>query len=141
MALAKICDSLSLNEQSNSGSSKHCKTNHNDNNNTGCCNHNECEKNVHICEIKKCGEKKCITHTPANLALRVRQENILRNDNPANTPPPLPRGVTPPDPIIAVGPKVLVVIVNLQIAIYRKDTMERLFLSSNSAFFLTGPNN
>jgi len=90
------------------------------------CSKNNKHRQKHRCH-KKCRYKKCIDRS-----LITQLPNGLGNAT--NEKLGSGRGV-PADPIIAVGPKSVISMANVSLAIHRKDTMEEIFLDSTENFW------
>jgi len=78
--------------------------------------HSRCHKH------KKCVDRSLITQLPNALSNQINEKLVGGR-------------ITPPDPIIATGPKSVIIMVNTLISIHRKDTMEEIFIDSTSNFW------
>ena len=101
-----------------------------------------CEKSCEKCNtISNCGKRCNKKQNEADLPLLRVTENVIRNDNPFNIFATTFRGLSPPDPILAVGPDRIVTAVNRMVKIMNKETMEVLFFNKSSIFFTNSPLN
>ena len=74
------------------------------------------------CHKKVCIDRSLITQLPNALSNAINERLV-------GFP------VTPADPIMAVGPKSVISMINISLSIHRKDTMEEIFVDTTSNFW------